>query len=116
MFDAPEEAFHQAMMNVYRAGSRHGYHANGFLQLVRRHGGLGAAKRFLWPYGRSYTEGGSYLSPGLIRFWELGIIELSVEALVVQDKWKPLFTDAERSIARERLARLQSDEQNMAPS
>lgn len=110
MTDSLNEAFHQAMLDLYQVWAKHGYRANRFLQMVYRHRGLGTAKRLLRRPGPYSSEHGSYLSEGLIRLWELGIAESSMEALVLQYKWEPLFTDEERQVARERLKRLKKAE------
>ena len=62
--------------------------------MVQQHGGVAAAKRLLFsPVAQS----------GLTKLWERERLDISMEALVVQERWKPLFSDAERQTARERL-------------
>ena len=92
-----KEQFHQEMLQLYRkAGEEIGYWAHRFLQKVKRVGGLQAAKDWLRPR--------TGVSPGLDRLARAGRIELSVEALVLKDPWKCLFTEDELKIAHERLA------------
>ena len=89
-----ERQFHEEMVGIYRAAARIGYRAPRFLQMVIEHGGLEAAKRLL----RAPEE-----QSGLTRLWELGRLDLSVEALVLQERWNTLFSDEERQKARTRL-------------
>ena len=88
------DEFHQAMVSIYHVAAEHGYRASYFLRMVNEHGGLAAAKRLL-----SASESQS----GLTRLWELGRLHISMEALVLQDRWESLFSDDERRKARERL-------------
>ena len=94
------------MLDLHSSWRKEGYYAHGFLRLVRNHGGVGTAKRLLRRPGPYSLEHGSYLADGLIRLWELNLLESSMEALVLQDKWEPLFTDDERQVAADRLDRL----------
>lgn len=70
------------------------YHATRFIQMVRADGGLATARTLL---------DSDTLSDGLTRLWECGRLDLSLEALILQDEWAPLFTDVERERARMRL-------------
>ena len=89
-----EDRFHREMETIYRLASSLDYRPNYFLQMVQEHGGVAAAKRLLnAPVAQS----------GLTKLWERERIDISMEAQVVQERWKPLFSDAERQTARERL-------------
>ena len=79
----------------YKAGHETGYWANRFLQMVRKDGGFQAARQWLKP------EKG--LSPGLQRLAKEKRVDLSMEALVLRDPWKELFTDQELKEARKRV-------------
>ena len=81
-----ERGFHKEMLRIYEEATKFGYYPTYFLRMVVDHGGLEAAKRLLR---------GSGMSDGLARLWEEGRLDLSVEALVVQEPWRSLFTDAE---------------------
>ena len=83
------------MLNIYDAAAKLGYRPTYFLRMVNEHGGVAAAKRLL-----SAPEAQS----GLTTLWELGRLDISMEALVVQERWQPLFSDAERQAARDRLS------------
>jgi TIR domain len=88
--------FHRAMLDVFRrAKSEAGYNAAYFLRMVQDVGGLEAARRLL--------RAGS-VSSGFTTLWEKGRLDLSVEAVVLQDRFAELFTDEELDIARNRLA------------
>ena len=62
--------------------------------MVNESGGLGAAKRLL---------NAPDVSDGFRRLWEAKRLDLTVEAVVLQDKWASLFTPEELSSARQRL-------------
>ena len=89
-----EAEFHRAMLNIYDAAAKLGYRPTRFLQMVHELGGVAAARRLL-----STPEAPS----GLTELWKRGRLDISMEALVVQERWKPLFTDEKRQAARERL-------------
>ncbi len=90
-----EEQFHEEMLNIYRrAKSEAGYNANIFLRMVVERGGLGTAKYLL------HT---SEISEGYKALWERGRLDLTVEAVMLDSKWRPLFNDQERQIAIARL-------------
>ena len=82
------------MLRPYQAAAELGYRPTYFIRMVHEFGGVGTAKRLL------STED---LQAGLTRLWELGRLDLSVEASVLQGPWKELFSDDERREARERL-------------
>jgi hypothetical protein len=91
-----EAAFHDEMLAIYyNAGHETGYWANRVLQKVRKDGGVQAARQWLKP------EKG--LSPGLQRLAREKRVDLSMEALVLREPWKKLFTDEEIKEARKRV-------------
>jgi hypothetical protein len=93
-----ESAFHKEMLEIYeRAKTECNYVATRFRQMVGEVGGLVAAKRLLASEG--YSE-------GLTRLWEEGRLDISMEALVIRDPWRKLFTVEELEIARRRLTEL----------
>ena len=65
--------------------------------MVRERGGLDAAKQLLK---------GNELSDGLVKLWELGRLDLSMEALIQGEPWSALFTREELTQARQRLEEL----------
>ena len=90
--------FHKAMLSIYeRAASECNYPAIRFLNLVVDEGGVRAAKSLL------HADG---LSDGYTALWECGRLDLTMEALIVEDPaWRELFTEEEISIARKRLSK-----------
>jgi hypothetical protein len=95
-----EGEFHQVMLNIYAAAAELGYRPTDFLRMVREHGGVETARRLLRA---------AEAQAGLTTLWKLGRLDISMEALVVQERWEPLFSDEERQVARERLKAYGSD-------
>ena len=92
-----ERRFHAAMLNISQETKKFGYSPVRFDQLVNYIGGLRTAQRLL---------GDQNISAGLMRLWEEGRFDLSMEALALKEPWRVLFTDAELSEARRRLTEL----------
>ena len=93
--DTLSDQFHQAMLDVYKnAKQLCGYNATRFYQMVHKHGGLETARRLL---SRETS------STGLNKLRECGRLDISMEAQVLKPKFTPLFSDAERDVARDRL-------------
>ena len=91
-----ENQFHEAMLNLYsRTGRDTGYWANYYLRKVRKDGGLAAARYYLRQKGAG---------EGLKKLARLGRLDLSVEQLVLDPDWSPLFTEEERALASAKLA------------
>lgn len=98
MTDQLVDEFHRAMLSIYERAKREcRYNASFFLGMVSQRGGYQAARDLL--HARTVSD-------GFTRLWELGRLDLSVEALVLQPEWRALFTDDDLAIARERLAQL----------
>ena len=90
-----EQRFHQAMIEVYKeAKSKLGYNATRFLQMVTEHGGVEAARRLI---------NASEPSEGYGRLFELGRLDLTVEAYALRPEWAALFSPKELELARRRL-------------
>jgi hypothetical protein len=93
--DEVEKRFHEEMVNIYqRAKKECNYNATRFLQMVTELGSLQAAKALLHAPN---------LSDGFAALWELGRLDLSMEALVLRSPWRTLFTDDELATASKRL-------------
>ncbi len=45
------------------------------------------------------------VSEGFIKLWMKGRKDLTVEHIILEPHWHPLFTDGERAIAQRRLAK-----------
>ena len=89
-----EAEFHAAMVNLYHAAAELGYRPIYFLRMVNEHGGLATAKLLL-----SAAES----QEGLTKLWELGRLDISMEALVLEERWEILFSDDEQHKEQERL-------------
>lgn len=89
-----EAEFHRSMLNIYDAAAELGFRPVRFLRMVHVHGGVETARRLL---------SGSLAQSGLTRLWELERLDISMEALVLRERWHRLFSDAERQVARGRL-------------
>ena len=88
--------FDDAMMGVYqRARDECDYKAARFLQMLHEHRGLETARILL---------NGSDVSEGYVALWERQRLDLTVESLILAEKWHPLFSEKEREVARHRLA------------
>jgi hypothetical protein len=91
-----ERKFDEAMIRVYEGAARNtGFHATRFLQMVRRRGGVEAARLLLSAPG---------VSAGFMALRRAGHLELTVEAQTLRPRFAGLFTDEELETARQRLA------------
>lgn len=91
-----EADFHEAMIQIYTdAKNQLGYTATRFIQMVSERGGLETARHLLNVPG---------VSDGFTTLWEKGSLELSVEHRVLEPRFRPLFTEEELRVARDRLA------------
>lgn len=93
-----EQELHDEMGAAYhRAGKETGYWGNYFLRSVKKNGGLTTAKRMLRPALKGAIQ------KGLQSLIDAGRPDLSVEALVLQPRFAPLFTADELQEAERRL-------------
>lgn len=79
-----------------RTGNEVGYWGRRFLQAVRRNGGLATVKRMMEPRNVGQRA-------GLDALLDAGRPDLTVEAIILQPKYRGLFTEAELATAEERL-------------
>ncbi len=93
-----ESDFQRDMVKIYVEAKKIGYNPTRFLQMIDEYGGLGAAKRLL------STE--EFVQDGVVTLWKLGRLDLSVEAVVLKEKYSELFSEHERQVARKRLKEL----------
>ena len=90
-----ERKFNIAMREIYEIAKKEcGYNAVRFMQLVAEKGGVAAAKQLI------SKSGGT---DGFATLWEHGRLDLSVEAHVLKDEYRELFTNDEREMCRNRL-------------
>ncbi|MCY4264056.1 MAG: hypothetical protein OXE78_04285 [Gammaproteobacteria bacterium] len=91
-----EVQFDEAMWDIYRrARDEAGYTATIFRDMVGRQGGLQTARTLI---------NSKVPSDGYTRLWELGRLDLTVEAIVLQSSnFHSLFTEQELEICEKRL-------------
>ncbi len=89
------DEFDQAMWGIVEAARKQKYTPTYFMQMLSEHGGVETAKRLL---------AADLPQDGLNRLWEMGMLQESMEAQVIKEKYAPLFTAAELREARLRLA------------
>ena len=89
-----QDEFHRAMIGVYETAKDHEYFATYFKRMVDSCGGVEAAKRLL---------AAREIQAGLMKLWALNLLDHSMEALVIQERFRSLFTDEEVAEARRRL-------------
>ena len=85
------------MFGVYENGRQYDYFAIYFKRVVDQYGGREAAKRLLAKPD---------IQEGLMKLWELGCLDQSMEALVIRERFHSLFTEEEIAEARRRLDEL----------
>ena len=85
------------MDDVYGVAKSHDYLATYFKRMLDTLGGVATAKHLLAKHE---------VQSGLMKLWELRLLDHSVEALVLQERFAPLFTPDELAEARRRLAAL----------
>jgi hypothetical protein len=76
----------EALRGTYEAARKRGYVATYFLQMLEEHGGVDTAKKLL---AKSEPQ------TGLFELWKLNLLHESMEAVVLQTKFKDLFTPDE---------------------
>jgi 5-methylcytosine-specific restriction protein A len=86
--------FHKEMLNIYEEARKIGYNASRFKQMVANQGGYVVAKKLI----NNNTP-----SDGFVSLWELGRLDLTVEALILKEEYRPLFSDEERELVINRL-------------
>jgi hypothetical protein len=91
-----EEQFHHAMIGVADFANQHKFGIR-FRQMIDEHGAVDAAKRLLATRD---------IQTGLMRLWEMKSLGKSMEALVIQERFRPLFSEAEIAEAHRRLEEL----------
>lgn len=90
-----EIEFHRAMIDIFtRAKIEADYLATRYIQMVTELGGVKAAKKLI---------NSDKPSEGYTALWERKRLDITVEALVQNPKWAPLFVPAEIERAKQRL-------------
>jgi 5-methylcytosine-specific restriction enzyme A len=89
------DKFHNAMLDIYKTARKERIHdAKLFAQMLSTDHGVNVAKKLI---------SSDKPSTGFTALWEKGRLDLTVEALVIRDEFRELFTDEEREKARNRL-------------
>ena len=90
-----EAEFDEAMMNVYHtAKAECHYNATYFLQMLHQHRGVETARMLLASEVPQY---------GFAKLWEYRRLDITVECLVLNKRFRELFEDRELETARRRL-------------
>ncbi|TRC93905.1 hypothetical protein FJV77_20735 [Mesorhizobium sp. WSM4306] len=90
--------FHQAMLEADAAArSLPGYSGHVFRRMIADSGGWKAAKLVLQPMPNGKVQ------DGFVELWMCDGLELTVEAIVLEQKWYDLFTANDRKEAYRRL-------------
>lgn len=92
-----EKELHVALHGTVEAALKRGYRPTYFIQMLEREGGLKTAKRLI--------ASGSP-QKGLFTLQGLGLLGESMEAIMLQDRFRQLFTEEELAEARRRLEEL----------
>ena len=90
-----EDEFYSAVMQDVKILEKKGYKPLIFLDMIAKYGAIETAKRLI---------NSSKPSPGYTKLWEMGCLQYSVENQILDEKWKFVFSDEERSKAKKRLA------------
>jgi 5-methylcytosine-specific restriction enzyme A len=92
-----EDELTDALIEAYRRGGEEtGYWGRRFLQAVRRNGGLATAKRMLKPRNPGQRA-------GLDALLNANRPDLTMEAVLIQPRFRPLFSERELRVAADRL-------------
>lgn len=89
-----EEQFHQALEATVEAAKKRGYIPSYFIRMLAEYGGVETARRLL---------ASDEPQEGLFKLYELGLLHDSMEAVVLCEQFKPLFTEKELAQAYKRL-------------
>jgi hypothetical protein len=90
-----ERDFEKALRDAAHASKRDvNYYPAYFWQMLEENGGLRTAQMLLEK---------KKVSEGFIKLWMAERPDLTVESIILEPRWQPLFSDAEREIARRRL-------------
>lgn len=87
--------FHTAVLSVMeRCKNELSYNPRYFRIMVSQHGALGAVRKLL---------AAPAVSDGFVALWERQRLDLSIEALVLDNRFAAIFSEDERDVARNRL-------------
>lgn len=92
-----EDELTNALRGTIEAGRARGYVPAYFIRMLDEYRGRETAKRLL---------ASSAPQEGLYKLWDLGLLGDSMEAVVLQERFRTLFTKEELAEARKRLEEL----------
>ena len=92
-----EEEFEKELWRTVDVAKEHQYPPIRFIQMLEEHGGVKVAKRLL---AKSEPQ------TGLFELYNLKLLHESMEAVVIKEKYRSLFTDSEIEEAHRRLEEL----------
>ena len=98
-----ERRFNSRMVEIYQLAKKLcNYNATRFMEMISRpEGAVSAAKQLLR---------GDQVQYGLMELYHCGHLEISVEAAVVSDEFRELFTEEDIAVAQKRLKDLRYDQ------
>lgn len=94
-----EEQLHEELVQSYQESKRIGYVPSRFWEMFCERGAVGTAKALL-------AGGPNHIPDGFGTLYQLNRLDLSVEALALDERFRSLFTPEEISTARERLKKV----------
>ena len=92
-----EDRFKRDLLDISEQATKLHYYPARFVQMIHELGAFPTAKALLID---------ADIQSGLVRLWELGRLDLSLEAQVLKPEYSSEFSDVERRSARERLEKL----------
>jgi len=92
--DGIEARWHAEMVGIHEDAKAINYNASRFIQMVNEQGGLVAAKSLI---------AADQPSDGFTKLWELGRLDISVEARALKPEYRELFSSLELKKCRDRL-------------
>lgn len=92
-----EEEFTQALEDTVEVVKGKSYYPHYFMQMLGEYGGVETARKLL---AKEDPQA------GLFKLYEIGMLNESLEAVVLRSKFQPLFTEAELFEAHRRLEEL----------
>ena len=92
-----EKEFTKALEETIVQARKAGYNPHYFDQMLQEHGGVETARRLI---AKKEPQ------TGLFELYHLGLLETSMEAVMLQEKFRPLFSEEELAEAHKRLDEL----------
>ncbi|MDR3690271.1 MAG: hypothetical protein P4L46_12895 [Fimbriimonas sp.] len=92
-----DQQFADDMIRLSDTAAKRGYHPRYFLQMIETRGAVAAARILLK---------GESVQSGLFRLAELGLLQHSMENIMLNPKYVELFTTTEKRVAGARLEAL----------